>query len=431
MQAQWEFMKEQFVSNNNEELEWQMIKNRKKKGQYQFCKKKYDQSEDEYFKSLADIELYEEKCKLLVGQNAVLTQSISSIAATHETYKIYGNSDEADTNVKAAQSVLSKCLEDEKLLKVFDEESVKLLTLIADLDTTKRAATLAASFQTTHMNGLIQSLTNELSKAKKKEQSSCDSMELWSKRQKEAADYLQALYEEEQEWKQKEKAKNEEAIQLMRSLVPTSIGVMSITDLMTAYKENGSLITLELATEFKNNKLLQLVQMHVDDIKSLNFLMGQSKQYFENLECLDIIELRAIATVLPDKFDFDQTGMKLAWRQRFFERVKLLVSQENGDEVKSTYDHATGQRRLVKLPPLTNDNKRRQIYYYKQHSVCLQQLQKYEEKETLLKKKEAWLQKATTEALDMKKEYDIILNGNYSYYHYHHLYHHNYHYHYH
>jgi len=143
--------------------------------------------------------------------------------------------------------------------------------------------------------------------------------------------------------------------------------------------------------------------------------MGQSKQYFENLECLDIIELRAIATVLPDKFDFDQTGMKLAWRQRFFERVKLLVSQENGVEVKSTYDHATGQRRLIKLPPLTNDNKRRQIYYYKQHSVCLQQLQKYEEKETLLKKKEAWLQKATTEALDMKKEYDIILNGNYSY----------------
>ena len=420
MQAQWEFMREQFVSNNNEELEWQMIKNKKKKGQYSFCKKKYEESEDGYFKALADIELYENKCKLVVGPNAILTSSISSIAAEHETYKIYGESEESDTNIKASQNSLSKCLNDEKLLLVFEEESVKLLKLIAEVDVPKRAASLASGFKSTHMNDLVQSLTNELAMAKKKEQQTSDMLELWSRRQKESADYIQALYDEEIEWKKKEEVKNQVALRLMRSYLPQNVESMSVSDLMTSYKENGSHLTLELASELKNNRLLHFLVMHVEDIKTQNFLMGSAKQYFENLESLDIIELRALISVLPEKFDFDQNGKKMEWRQRLFDRVKLLVSQENGDEVKSTYDHTTNQRLLVKLPPLSNDQRRRQIYFYKTYHHTIQQLRKYEEKEVLLRNKTSLLEKVQQETIDNKREYDIILNGKNHYNYYHH-----------
>jgi hypothetical protein len=209
----------------------------------------------------------------------------------------------------------------------------------------------------------------------------------------------------------KEAIKNEDALRLMRSYLPLNVEAMSVNDLMTSYKQMGSLLTLELATELKNNRLLHFLVMHVDDMKIQNFLVGPAKQYFENLEALDITELRAIISVLPEKFDFDQNGKKMEWRQRLFERVKLLSSKENGDEVKSAYDHTTNQRLLVKLPSLSNDQRRRQIYYYKSYKSNLQQLQKYEEKEILLKKKTAYLETAQQETIDSKREYDIILNG--------------------
>lgn len=410
MQQQWEFMRDQFVSGNNDELDWQMIKNKKKKGQYLYCKNKYDQSEEDYFKSLAHIELYESKSLLLVGPNAVLSQSISLIASEHETFKIYGSSDEAEKNVKAAQINLSKCLDNEsKLLDVFDEETVKLLRLIADVDTAKRAASLAAGFKSTHMDSLVQQLTGELSKARKLEQVSINLMEKWSNRQKNTADIFDSLRDEEDEWKKKEEDKNIEALKKMRTIIPLQVESMTISDIGKCFKESGGLVTMELASELKVNRLLHWIVMHPDDIKSANFLVGAAKQYFENLESLDIVELRALLLCLPDKFDNDQNGKKQEWRQRFFERVKLLSSQENGEEVKGTFDVTTGQRRMVKLPELNNDQRRRSVYYYRRYSVCQQQLQKYDDKENLLIKKESVLKKATQEVVDSKTEYDIIL----------------------
>jgi hypothetical protein len=120
----------------------------------------------------------------------------------------------------------------------------------------------------------------------------------------------------------------------MRSLIPVNIAQLSIADLLEEVKKKGALYTNELAVEIKNNKLLHWLLMAPEDIAMTNFLSGEHRQYFVNLEGLDVVEMRALRMVLPEKFELDQDGQKAEWRERFIGRLKQLVSQQNEDFIK-------------------------------------------------------------------------------------------------
>jgi hypothetical protein len=119
------------------------------------------------------------------------------------------------------------------------------------------------------------------------------------------------------EWLKKEKNANFEALTIMRSFIPHDVNNLTINNIIENASNNNGLYTLELATEIKNNKLLHWIVTHQDDISSSNFLYGDKKTFFDNFEYLDVVELRAIAVCLPLKFDFDNDGKKMEWRNRF------------------------------------------------------------------------------------------------------------------
>jgi hypothetical protein len=173
-------------------------------------------------------------------------------------------------------------------------------------------------------------------------------MEKWSKREKETDDYQQVIAEEEAAWLFKESAANSHALSLMRSYIPCNIADMTVRDLKEAFSQKGGLITPELASELKSNRLLHWLVMHPQDIANENFLNGEKKQYFLNLERLDVIELRAIVSVLPLKFELDGDGKKAEWRERFMTRAKQVISQQNGDYVKGSWNSVKATRSLVR-----------------------------------------------------------------------------------
>lgn len=65
----------------------------------------------------------------------------------------------------------------------------------------------------------------------------------------------------------------------------------------------------ELIQEIKKNKLLHCIVTHPDDIAMMNFLAGEAKAFFENLEAHDVVELRALAASMPAKFELDGEGV--------------------------------------------------------------------------------------------------------------------------
>ena len=255
----------------------------------------------------------------------------------------------------------------------------------------------------------ISSLRSSLSKANKDSDDALCSMEKWAKRETETLDYATVIQNEEQEWLEKEQAENSIALSTMRSYIPIRVGHLSVHAICQQAKDEDGLMTLELATELKNNKLLHWLVTHVDDITTANFLTGDKKSYFENLESLDIVELRSLAVCVPMKFELDKDGKKAEWRTRMMTRAKQLVSQYNGDKVKGAWDEVSGKRVKVPLPQLKPDQLRRPVYYYRTKEQSDLRLKGYDDKAKLLVRKETWLANAEREAVDAKKEYETIL----------------------
>jgi len=162
-------------------------------------------------------------------------------------------------------------------------------------------------------------------------------------------------------WLQREAGANAVALSSMRSLMPVNINALSAQELCVKAKELGGVMTLELATEFKNNKLLQWIITDPKDIARANFLTGPSAACFEAIESLDIVEMRAIAACLPMRFELDGDGRKEEWRERFMGRVKLLVQQEQGEQVKGGWDGTTNRRAMITLQVMKNENKTQSV----------------------------------------------------------------------
>eukprot|EP01038_Epipyxis_sp_PR26KG_P005253 gene5253-7301_t len=412
--AQWEFMRTNFVNNSDEELEWLMIA--KNPGAYKYASKKSQQAEDKYFKALYDIDLAEMKINF---QNHLMNEIrplLTSLCNTPLSVLQKAKSHSAEEINKPAEIVKSiklkmdslksqyntlknSCWNNDFEIKckdLFDEMKHNRLNKISDM-------------LISVMEQDKKSMQQSLQAIRKESEDSLRDMEKWSKREKEVDEYPTILRKEEEDWLNKEFSANQEALSVMSSFIPANINELSVNDLMDLAKENHGLLSLELATEIKNNRLLHWIVTHEDDIALANFLTGDKKSYFENLEGLDIIELRALAMRLPTKFELDNDGKKGEWRTRLMSRVKQLVSQFNGDKVKGAWDASLGKRAMIQLPPLKPEQLRRNVYYYRTKEQSILKLKQYDDKNNILLKKQALLAKAEVTAIDTKKEYETIL----------------------
>lgn len=117
----------------------------------------------------------------------------------------------------------------------------------------------------------------------------------------------QVKEDEEKQFFEKENTKNQIALQEMRSFIHINIRMMTIKELTEYIRNKNGLMTLELLIELKNNQFLHWLIMSDEDIMFDNFLVGDKKYWFVNIDKMDIVELRAVLARLhnlPKTFSF-------------------------------------------------------------------------------------------------------------------------------
>ena len=408
MTAQWEFMKSQFISGGDDHLNWLMVS--KREGAREYAAQKHQAAEDSYFKYMHIINAEQERVNTL--------QASSSCGVPEILKAMHGCLPALTVNpydVHASQKI-SECKE--KLRKIFklgtSEEMPGSFTQdvedVVALDDKRRVAKKAGSFLLPRLNEGVKAMQDRLTHAQKQQEKALEEMEIWSRREKETNEYNDYIANEEKMWLEREKEPNMAALHTMRSYIPPNISELTVNDLIEASRTNGGLYSMELATEIQNNKLLHWLVMHQDDIAYANFLAGDKKAVFENIEVLDITEIRALACWIPKKFELDFDGKKNEWRKRLMARAKLLVSQSNGESVKGGWDEASNKRAMVTLPSLKDEQFRRSVYKYQTVNQFLARIKQYDEKEDLLTKKEKWFSAAQERAITSKKDFDEVLS---------------------
>eukprot|EP01034_Spumella_vulgaris_P022760 gene22760-28919_t len=406
MTTQWEFMRSNFVGNSDEELEWMMVS--KNPGAYRHAHRKNVLAEDRYYKSMHDTAKYQGQLKYVVGPAARIPPLLSEMLEHAKKVGITNLNPQANEALKSLRGDLKTYVDgNEAALAAFSSARRGLEEMLVLEDTLK----LARRTIDTHDKVVsdVQGVRSALAASERDGDLSLASMEKWAKRERETDDYAATMREEDDEWLAREREPNLAALAEMWSFVPVNVAEMTVAELMASAVDRGGLLSLELATEIKNNRFLHWLVTHVDDIASASFLSGDKKAYFENLEAYDLVELRALAVCLPAKFENDNDGKKAEWRSRFIGRAKQIVSQANGDQVKGAWDEALGRRAMADMAPLKPDQERRALYYYRTKKASAVRVAQYEEKSALLLKKEGWLANAETAAAETKTEYDTVL----------------------
>jgi len=409
IQHQWEFMKTTYFNNNDEELEWTMVS--RGKGAYHFAHKKYELAEDKYFKCLYEIDHFGKRMFLYTeGVCAKVVKQVDAIAKLHQSWYQNVHDKAIVENILLLQSQLKKLVDfDKEIIKEsFSENSAKGLFALIEAKIDK--ITVLARTLNGSLPAEVQTAKNKLSNANQQSEDALINMEKWSKRERETDDYHKVMREEEHKWLEENLQKNTEALVSMRSFIPVLIAEMSVNEILDGAKAEGALYSLELATELKQNKLLHWIITHPDDIATSSFLAGEKKAFFENIESLDVIELRALSLCLPAKFELDNDGKKAEWRARLMARAKQLSDQDLGVKVKGCWDPKENCRSLIQLPALKPEQQRRAVYYFRTKEQSEVKLKVYNIKLSSLAKKESELTIAEAEAKDAKEEYDILLN---------------------
>lgn len=347
-------MRSNFVNNSEEELEWLMISRRP--GAYKHSHKKNEAAEDRYFKALSDIETYEYQHEQLVAMSSIICPLLKVMAEQNTVLSVDPTDSDALAAVSDAQAVMTIFLRNDSDRSASETATWEMKAPIKKLlqgiaSNTQKGAAGRVAYNMVIKDTIpkeVKEVRLLVAGAMNASEEALKAMEKWSKREKETDDYQQVIAEEEASWLLKESAANTSALSLMRSYIPSNIADMTVKDLKEAFSHRGGLLTLELATELKANRLLQWLVMHPLDIANENFLNGDKKQYFLNLERLDVIELRALVSVLPLRFELDGDGRKAEWRERFMTRAKQIISQQNGDCVKGSWNSAKAARSMVR-----------------------------------------------------------------------------------
>jgi hypothetical protein len=283
-----------------------------------------------------------------LGPNAQLANTLKVMSAEVESLQSVSENGESCQRIAEGKSSLSALLEN-PVFDVLRPEFRKTLNSIASAVRPGTVARFSRSAVTQDLPTVERELRKALSDARRAQDDALADMERWSKREVETIDYIEVMQKQEEAWLLREHDANMTALATMRTYIPANVSTMSINDIIEAAKNRSGMISTELATEIKTNKLLHWIVTHEEDIAKAFFLAGESKQYFENIEVLDIVELRALAACLPVKFELDVDGKKAQWRSRFMARVRMLVSQQQRETVKGAWDHATKKRSSVRF----------------------------------------------------------------------------------
>lgn len=381
-----------------------------------------------YYKALFENDVLEAKLKLVVGPTATVPTllkvsnyyvtvntstphtcaTVQTMESCLEVFKMDPNNAEAHEQVSSARAQLSQVMEGEVngLFSVDLEKAIKrMLTNTNNSSSAHTARTILRS----GMADEISRLKERLHENRKVTDESLDEMEKWGQREKETTEYAQMLLREDDAWMERNYEANMAALYTMRSFIPSKVAEMSVVDIVEAAKACGGMLPVELATEIKVNKLLHWAVTHPADIALANFLSGEHRQYFVNIDSLDLVEMRAIRMCLPEKFELDNDGQKAEWKSRFIARLKQLVMQADGELVKGGWDFESGKRMMVALPVLKPDQCRRPIYFYRTYPQSMAKLKQYHDRQSLLEKKTIQLNKISDEYAELKKEYDTIL----------------------
>jgi hypothetical protein len=386
MMAQWEFMRDQFLGSSDEALEWMMLSKTGGRAAYTHAKRKTQLAEDQYFKALFDIDLLENKKKLLNQDLAFVLQKLS-------------NRVNCEANLK-------------QLRKSFQ-------TNLRGICSKQLSTPLAEFLQHPEMPGLLENTVHAFKEEMKilgerlhssvvVSEESLGEMEKWSEREKNTTAYREDMISEDLVWMETHAEQNASALAQMRQIIPSNVCQLSVSELTNLLKDRGGFYSHALCSEIKKNKLLHLVIMHPEDISKLNFLMGDSRRYFLDLD-LDVVEMRAIRACLPETFELDKDGRKAEWKEKFVVKLKQLVARESGDLVRGGWDAEAGKRVMVRLPALHAHERRRSVYFHETHEQLLKQLERYDKQESLLATKKQLLQDTEHQHVELKTEYDTIL----------------------
>lgn len=345
MLSQWRFMRSNFLKGDEDELEWLMAA--KQPGAYTLAHRRFSDFEDQYYKCLCDIDRAErlaEVCKTHSGEMVACLKALEAISTTDGDRALI-----ADEMLRTAQSQFSNILRKiEGAEHLFSESLWALCTnFISVTDDFVTAASSAARLQQ-QLQAERDACKTLLLDSQRVSESHLAEMEKWRKREKETADYEEAMNAVDAEWRVVEEDANKDALRIMRTYLP--VGIADMTN--EAFQERvqackSGVYSFELLSEMKKNKFLHWLVMHPDDIAAANFLTGDGKQFFESLESYDVTELRALSLCVPEQFAVDSDGKKAEWRSRFMARVRLLVSQQKRERVKGGWDPVSNQRAMV------------------------------------------------------------------------------------
>jgi GTP-binding nuclear protein Ran len=414
MHQQLQFLRAKFLSGEEDELEWLMVS--KEAGAYKYAHNKLGEAEDKYYKALAEMENSEQKIEATADFVTKCTKQFNDCIRVREG--IESGEVDAQNTVKLSQKVLQGIITmdalnpDQKLpsvLSYFSDGTKTDMLAFVDESNLLRATEIADNCKSKALPEEKRNVQRAVAQLQKDADLALRDIERWTKREKDCDDYATCMEKEELEWLDRERSANEESLAIMRSYIPIGVQNMTVDELKGAVMQKGGMFSTELLLELKKNKCLHWFVTHTQDIAMSNFLMGDLKQYFENLEGMDIVELRALACVVPGKFELDGDGRKQDWRARMMAKLKQLVMQENGEMVRGGWNAAKGERTWVQLAPLKPQQQRRSVYSYPTKVQCDLKVKQFGEKQALFEKKRAALIAIEGEYLDSKTEYDIIL----------------------
>lgn len=229
-------------------------------------------------------------------------------------------------------------------------------------------------------------------------------IEIWKSRREQAKEFALEMAKREQRWKEDNLDDNLACVRLLRGLIPVDVNQLTVEAIIEqAQQVGGVLFTYDLATYIKTNKFLHWLVTHESDIARDNFLAVESASFFMNFVSYDIVELRALARVLPDTFEFDKDGKKAGWKSQFLEHVFTLVKQQRGETIKTGWDPTKRARAEVPLMPLSDRQTLNPVYRYPTDEEIKTRIDKFELQNKRLKQKQEKLKELDDDLIPAAK----------------------------
>lgn len=154
----------------------------------------------------------------------------------------------------------------------------------------------------------------------KESQAAQSEFDQWDKLIRNHADYVKREEEKWKIWEEEEKPKCEEACAEMKKMVPREV-LSGVSE--TFLKNKG--LSPNAAKRVMGTKILQFLYLEKDVIAKLH-IADLSSRYVP--QGLDITELRAVYSRLPDEFLLDGDGRKKLWLETTRQKLKMMSEKE-------------------------------------------------------------------------------------------------------